>query len=156
LKGKVSATANNVITASKNYATAGGLSPVSLLDAAASHLTAAVVDLVRTVKIKPTPPGELEDNDDAALTPIQSNGYFNIAENMRRRSGVDSVYSALSEQEGLTSSGPGPSVHRRSGSNYANGALVNGAGIKHGFGLRQEDSDLEDVKVRKNFRCSEV
>lgn len=53
LKGKISATANNVITASKNYATAGGLSPVSLLDAAASHLTTAVVDLVKTVKIKP-------------------------------------------------------------------------------------------------------
>ncbi|KAI9881699.1 MAG: hypothetical protein M1823_006589, partial [Watsoniomyces obsoletus] len=73
LKSKVSATANNVITASKNYAAAGGLSPVSLLDAAASHLTAAVVDLVKTVKIKPTPHGDLNDDDNGTLTPLQSN-----------------------------------------------------------------------------------
>lgn len=64
LKSRLSATANNLITASKNFAGAKGLSPVSLLDAAASHLTTAVVELVRTVKIKPTPAGELEDNDD--------------------------------------------------------------------------------------------
>ena len=148
LKGRVSATANNVITASKNYAAAGGLSPVSLLDAAASHLAAAVVDLVRTVKIKPTPPGELDDNDDGSLTPMQTNGYFNIADGMRRRSGVDSVYSALSEQEGANaSSGPGPSVHSRSGSSYTNGGLRNGLGTKPGYGLRQDDSDLEDLKV---------
>ncbi|KAF8463139.1 hypothetical protein BDZ91DRAFT_316714 [Kalaharituber pfeilii] len=61
LKSRVSATANNVITAAKNHATANGLSPVSLLDAAASHLTASVVELVKMVKIKPSPPAELED-----------------------------------------------------------------------------------------------
>lgn len=147
LKGKVSATANNVITASKNYAAAGGLSPVSLVDAAASHLTTAVVDLVKTVKIKPTPPGELEDDDDGAKTPMQSNGYFNIADSMRRRSGVDSIYSALSDQEHTNGSGPGPGMHRRSGSHHKSGGLTNGLGIKPGFGLRQEDSELEDLKV---------
>ncbi|KAK6612281.1 hypothetical protein H4I96_01494 [Botrytis cinerea] len=64
LKSRLSATANNLITASKNFAGAKGLSPVSLLDAAASHLTTAVIELVRTVKIRPTPAGELEDNGD--------------------------------------------------------------------------------------------
>jgi chromosome segregation ATPase len=43
LKAKVSSTANSMITASKNFAAAAGISPVSLLDAAASHLVAAVV-----------------------------------------------------------------------------------------------------------------
>jgi len=61
LKSRVSATANNLITAAKNHATANGLSPVSLLDAAASHLTASVVELVKKVKIRPSPPGELDE-----------------------------------------------------------------------------------------------
>ncbi|RAL68005.1 hypothetical protein DID88_008729 [Monilinia fructigena] len=72
LKSRLSATANNLITASRNFAGAKGLSPVSLLDAAASHLTTAVVELVRTVKIKPTPAGELEDNQDGNSAPIET------------------------------------------------------------------------------------
>ncbi|KAH7375686.1 hypothetical protein B0T11DRAFT_11922 [Plectosphaerella cucumerina] len=76
LKGKVSSTANNLITASKNFASAAGLSPVSLLDAAASHLVAAVVDMLRTVKIRATPAGELEDDDDGTVTPVDSTGFF--------------------------------------------------------------------------------
>ena len=148
LKGRVSATANNVITASKNYAAAGGLSPVSLLDAAASHLTAAVVDLVRTVKINPTPAEDLEDKDDGSLTPLQSNGYFNVADGVRRRSALHSVYSALSEQDGANAgSGPGPSVHEQSTSNHMNGSLNGGLGIKPGYGYRQDEADLEDLQV---------
>ncbi|CZR55258.1 related to GRIP1 associated protein 1 [Phialocephala subalpina] len=78
LKSRVSATANNLITASKNYASANGLSPVSLLDAAASHLTTAVVELVRTVKIRPTPAGELDDDDDGNLEPVDTTGFFPV------------------------------------------------------------------------------
>lgn len=76
LKSKVSSTANNFITASKNFAAAAGISPVSLLDAAASHLVAAVVELLRTVKIRATPAGELEDDDDGTMTPVDSTGFF--------------------------------------------------------------------------------
>jgi hypothetical protein len=151
LKNKISATANNVITASKNYATAGGLSPVSLLDAAASHLMTAVVDLVKTVKIRPTPAGELED-DDEPTEPLQNNGYFNVAESLRRRSAVDSVYSALSAPGDTNGAdGPGPSVHSRSNSrNKIAAGLSNGIGIQAGFGLREEESDLEELKVSTN------
>jgi hypothetical protein len=60
LRAKLSQTANNLITTSKAHAAAAGLAPVSLLDAAASHLTVAVVDVVRELKIRPTPPEELE------------------------------------------------------------------------------------------------
>ena len=61
LKSRVSVTANNLITAAKNHATANGVSPVSLLDAAASHLTASVVELVKNGKIKPSSPGEMDE-----------------------------------------------------------------------------------------------
>ncbi|KAI1366255.1 hypothetical protein F5Y08DRAFT_327462 [Xylaria arbuscula] len=76
LKNRVSATANNLITASKNYASAAGISPVSLLDAAASHLVAALVELLRTVKIRTTPAAELEDDDDGSITPVESTGFL--------------------------------------------------------------------------------
>ncbi|KAI0169892.1 hypothetical protein GGR52DRAFT_487168 [Hypoxylon sp. FL1284] len=76
LKSRVSATANNMITASKNFASGAGISPVSLLDAAASHLVAALVELLRTVKIRATPAGELEDDDDGTITPVDSTGFF--------------------------------------------------------------------------------
>lgn len=152
LKAKVSATANNVITACKNFAAAGGISPVSLLDAAASHLTTAVVELVKTVKIRPTPPGELEDDDEETLEPLQSSGYLNVADVMRRRSAAaESVYSALSTPTGTNRhSGPGPSQHSRAGSR--NGYLVNGTGLGRGtdsrLSARHDETELEELKVR--------
>ncbi|KAI0533799.1 hypothetical protein GGR58DRAFT_94322 [Xylaria digitata] len=76
LKNRVSATANNLITASKNFASAAGISPVSLLDAAVSHLVAALVELLRTVKIRATPAAELEDDDDGSITPVESTGFL--------------------------------------------------------------------------------
>lgn len=75
LKIKVSSAANHLITASKNFAAGAGLSPVSLLDAAASHLTSAVVELLRSAKIRPTPAAELED-DDGSATPVESAGFL--------------------------------------------------------------------------------
>ena len=44
----------------KNHASSQGLSPVSLLDAAASHLCVTVVDLVKLLKIRKAHPAELE------------------------------------------------------------------------------------------------
>ncbi|KIW30718.1 uncharacterized protein PV07_02424 [Cladophialophora immunda] len=146
LKTKVSATANNLITASKNFASASGLSPLSLLDAAASHLTAAVVDLLHTVKIRPTPAGELEDDDEPTLEPLQSNGYFNIAETLRRRSEVESIYSALSTPSATRNAHTraGSGLVQRNGSTYVNGT---GLGIKSDYGTTQEEADLEDLKM---------
>ena len=76
LKPRVSATANDLITAAKNHASSNGLSPVSLVDAAASNLTMAVVELIKVVKIRPTPSNELEiegyvidDDDDGNIPP---------------------------------------------------------------------------------------
>ncbi|KPM34521.1 hypothetical protein AK830_g12050 [Neonectria ditissima] len=77
IRSKISATANNLITASKNFAAGAGISPVSLLDAAASHLSVAVVDLLRLVKIRATPTEELDDDEDeGTITPVESSGFF--------------------------------------------------------------------------------
>ncbi|PVH93289.1 cell polarity protein-like protein [Periconia macrospinosa] len=76
LKSRVSATANNLITASKNHASANGLSPVSLLDAAASHLSTAIIELVKLVRVRPTPEGELEqDEEDDRPMPLKPTTY---------------------------------------------------------------------------------
>lgn len=69
LKMRVSATANNLITACKNHAASLGLSPVSLVDAAASHLSTAVIELAKVVKVRPTPENELTE-EEAALAPL--------------------------------------------------------------------------------------
>ncbi|KAI6366710.1 hypothetical protein MCOR25_005077 [Pyricularia grisea] len=78
LKGRIASTANNLITAAKNFAASAGISPVSLIDAAASHLVAAIVELLKTVKIRPTPAGELEEeDDDDIMTPSNNSvGFF--------------------------------------------------------------------------------
>jgi hypothetical protein len=63
LKSRISATANNLTTAAKNHAVGCGLSPVSLVDAAASHLTASVIELVKLVKIRPTQEGDPDEEE---------------------------------------------------------------------------------------------
>jgi len=115
LKSRVSSTANNLITASKNFASAAGISPVSLLDAAASHLVAAVVELLRTVKIRSTPAGELEDDDDGTITPVDSTGFFSPRSN--GQSQVSSATSAPSLQGSLQGSLPPPPPFQGLGSN---------------------------------------
>jgi predicted nucleic acid-binding Zn-ribbon protein len=79
LKSRVSATANNLITATKNHVASNGISPVSLLDAAASHLSTAVVELVKHVKVRPTPQDELEQDEEddrpMPLKPAVFSGY---------------------------------------------------------------------------------
>ncbi|RMZ80829.1 hypothetical protein DV737_g2810, partial [Chaetothyriales sp. CBS 132003] len=159
LKSKVSVTANNVITASKNYAAAGGLSPVSLLDAAASHLATAVVDLVHMVQIKPTPTSELE-NDDEPAELLPSTDYFNITDGMRSRSALDSVYGALSTPDAEDGAdGPGPSMQSLSSSSYeyksSNGPLKDQR-FQPDYGLRLEDSDLEDLKIYVENQSDEL
>ncbi|TVY64295.1 Protein SPA2 [Lachnellula suecica] len=164
LKSRVSATANNLITAAKNFASANGLSPVSILDAAASHLTAAVVELVRTVKIRPTPAGELDDDDDGNLEPVDSTGFFPVRDPRQesnpppfqglrnnRVSADSSMYSPLNSPRESASVRPRSSR----GATLGNG-FMNGGGNKNlpppppmglGFGIRTQDSDVEELKV---------
>ena len=175
LKSRVSSTANNLITASKNFASSAGISPVSLLDAAASHLVAAVVELMRTAKIRPTPSAELEDDDDGTVTPVESSaGFFSPRSNDQSQ-----VSSATSVQESLPRPPPFQGLGGIRGSvessayspinspreSYSNkrpssrGAPVNGNGAGYMnkglppapnagmYGMRQQDSQIEDLKI---------
>ncbi|KAL4986096.1 hypothetical protein BDW68DRAFT_163928 [Aspergillus falconensis] len=121
---KVSATANNLITASKNFASSSGLSPVSLLDAAASHMSTAVIELIRVVKVRPTPAEELNDDDEQQFAQMKSPDYFSVAPSQSRMSN-GSVYSAMSpptESENINN------------------------GLKHGYLVEQESHELQELK----------
>lgn len=174
MKSRVSATANNLITAARNFAASKGLSPLSLLDAAASHLTTAVVELVKTVKIRPTPAGELEDDDDGVLPAVGTTGFFPNRDDKpdkqplpfqgllhERASAISSVYS-----NGNSPRGSGSMRSRSSSANNQwasrrpmsrNGQATNGInGINGnkpqgpgpiGFGIRTQESDVEELKV---------
>jgi hypothetical protein len=52
---RTQATLSNLVTASKTHATSYGLSPVSLLDAALSHVSASVTELAKTLFIRRSP-----------------------------------------------------------------------------------------------------
>jgi hypothetical protein len=131
LKGQVSTTANNMITATRNFASSSGLSPVSLLDAAASHLCTAIIDLIRAVKIQASPVDEMEDEDhEADVSQEQFPDYFDTSANQKRMSN-NSVYSAIS---------------RPDDSQYP---MQNGATnhLNHGWGHVQEDHEVLELKV---------
>lgn len=177
LKSRVSVTANNLITASKNFAAAKGLSPVSLLDAAASHLTASVVELIRTVKIRPTPAGELEDDDDGKLDPVDTTGFFPVRDPRQdntpppfqglrngRISADSSMYSPVNSPRESTNIRPkssGKESWAERQRSLSRGAVpVNGLNIMNGnnkslpqapmgvgFGIRTQDTDVEELKI---------
>ena len=94
----VSATANNLITAARNFAMSRGLSPVSLLDAAASHLTSSIIDLVRLVKVRSTPAQELEEQEEIDVITDSPADYYGLSR-FRESIGADSVsvYSTVTD-----------------------------------------------------------
>ncbi|KAJ5130381.1 Spa2 homology (SHD) of GIT [Penicillium bovifimosum] len=130
-KGQVSTTANNLITAARNFASSNGLSPVSLLDAAASHVCTAIVDLIRVVKIQASPADDLEDDyDEADVSQEQYPDYFDTSASQKRLSN-HSVYSAISRPDDSQY----PAQHD----------LANG--LNHGWGHVQEDHEVLELKL---------
>lgn len=67
LRERVEATLSNLAAASKTHATSMGMSPVSLLDAASSHLSAAVTELGKTIQIRKATKAE-QDQFESSLT----------------------------------------------------------------------------------------
>lgn len=175
LKGRVSSTANALITASKTFATSAGLAPLSVLDAAASNLVAAMVDMLRVVKIRVTPDGELEEEDDGTVTPVESAGFFSprtaksqsiqssyqtdayrqdsFRQDSYRQDPAQDLprpppFQGLGRRTSMDSSAYSPVNSPRESVETYNKANGNGfASMTNGYGMRQADSRTEDLKV---------
>lgn len=80
LKQRMSSTANNLMTACKNHANGGPLSPVSLVDAAASHLSSTVIEIVKICKLYSTP-----DDVEVHARPVQNLSRANTNDSVARR-----------------------------------------------------------------------
>ncbi|KAF8308269.1 hypothetical protein DL93DRAFT_2171228 [Clavulina sp. PMI_390] len=64
LRQRCEATLQNLVSAARNHAGSYGLSPVSLLDAAASHVSATVIDLVRLLLLRRSTAADRERDRD--------------------------------------------------------------------------------------------
>ncbi|KAI9171795.1 Protein SPA2 [Paramyrothecium foliicola] len=175
-RAKVSAMANQLITASKTFAASAGMSPVSLLDASASHLTAAVVELLGIVKIRTTPADELDDEEEGSLTPVGSTKFFSpqrAAQNTEdrqdtlpppppfkglggfRASADSSAYSPVNSPRESVETTPKPYTNGL-GNGMGNG-MSNGMGYggmngnypaaTNGYGMQSQAAMIEDFKV---------
>ena len=142
LMAKVYATANNLVTASKNFAMSRGLSPISLLDAAASHVTSSILELIRLVKIRPTPvqelEGEEEEIDAIAEDPANSYGVSQVRESI----GADSVYSTVTDPRRSEIKST-----KLAQNGYSNGTQYTiGPKPTHGI-YKSQDNKIEELRV---------
>ncbi|KAJ4862797.1 spa2 homology domain (SHD) of GIT domain-containing protein [Trichoderma breve] len=147
LRARISATANHLITVSKSFAASSGITPISLVDAAASHLTVAIVEILRAAKIRPTPAEELEDEEDGNATPIDSSGFFSprsVARGSTTHEGLPpapAFKNLANIRASIESSAYSPvNSPRTSMDAYANGA-ANGHGEEH------HDGQIEGLKT---------
>ena len=60
LRDRAEATLSNLVVATKSHATGAGMSPVSLLDAAASHVSSTITEIAKTAFIRRATPEEQE------------------------------------------------------------------------------------------------
>jgi hypothetical protein len=70
LRERAEATLSNLVAASRTHATSSGMSPVSLLDAAASHVSATITEIGRTVCIRKA--SRVEQEEFAATATVSS------------------------------------------------------------------------------------
>ncbi|TFK44453.1 hypothetical protein BDQ12DRAFT_673015 [Crucibulum laeve] len=76
LRERAEATLSNLVAATKTHATSSGMSPVSLLDAAASHVSMTVTEIGRTVCIRKATKAEQEQFPyNTSTTSTATNGF---------------------------------------------------------------------------------
>lgn len=76
LSERAEATLSNLVTASKTHATSSGMSPVSLLDAAASHVAATVTEIGRTLCIRKATKAEQDQYTPTVSSPSYASSTF--------------------------------------------------------------------------------
>lgn len=153
LKSRVSNFANNLITASKELVSSNGLSPVALLDAAASHLTAAVVELIQLVKVRPSSSDELENEEGDSVIHGDSSAETSPVQNGRFSEQSDYGSTAFSKR------GPSNDFQGNGRDNWSssqppqedmpplNGRKENA--ISFGYESRGQEVDVEELKVSR-------
>lgn len=77
LRDRADATLGNLVAASKTHATSSGMSPVSLLDAAASHVSATVTDITKMILVRRATKAEQEQFTSSSYMPggTATNGF---------------------------------------------------------------------------------
>ncbi|KAJ7497027.1 hypothetical protein FB451DRAFT_1359481 [Mycena latifolia] len=76
LRERAEATLTNLVAATKTHATSAGMSPVSLLDAAASHVAVTITEIGRTVCIRKATRAEQEQASMSTYTPASATNGF--------------------------------------------------------------------------------
>lgn len=96
-KRRMAAAMNNLITATRTFALSQGLSPVSLLDAAASHLSTSVIELASIAKVQPNSNSDIEDDGNSDIVDSPAD-YYGLS-NGRASVGADSVDSTYGKPQ---------------------------------------------------------
>lgn len=87
LRERAEATLSNLVTASKNHASGSGMSPVSLLDAAASHVSLTVTDIGHAIFIRKATKAEQEQASYGYSGSSGANGFPTSLRSVEERSG---------------------------------------------------------------------
>ncbi|KAI0629097.1 hypothetical protein C8Q77DRAFT_1145039 [Trametes polyzona] len=92
LRDRLDATLSNLVAAAKTHATSAGMAPVSLLDAAASHVSATVTEIGKTIHVRKATKAEQEQFASAnGVGAPATNGYapsLKSVDELRSASGV--------------------------------------------------------------------
>jgi hypothetical protein len=83
LRERAEATLSNLAVASKTHATSAGMSPVSLLDAAASHVSVTITEMGKTVQIRKATKAEQERFSMTQYSPSNSTSFGGFASTLR-------------------------------------------------------------------------
>ncbi|KAI9823250.1 MAG: component of the polarisome [Phylliscum demangeonii] len=137
LKTRLSSCANNLMATCKSYARSDGLSPVSLVDAAAASLAAAVVDIIQTAKVRATAVGETDDEEDEEdeATDRASSAIAN------GRFSPESVYSSTTARTAKPRREPVPSRDWHSAAQGSSSSGSNGVPLDHSHGNNDSNSN---------------
>lgn len=95
LRERLEATLSNLVVATKTHAMSSGMSPVSLLDAAASHVSATVTEISRMICIRKATRNEQEE---FSVPPLLSHTPSSLRSTEELRSGHERKSSAASSR----------------------------------------------------------
>lgn len=109
LRERLEATLSNLVVATKTHAMSSGMSPVSLLDAAASHVSASITEISRIICIRKATRAEQEE---FSVPPLTSQPLPSLRSIEELRSGHERKSSAASSRRGGGESPPARFVDR--------------------------------------------